>query len=71
MVDIANPRDIEDSVRELGIRVFSIDDLRGVAEENRRRREAEAREAERIVEDELELLLRSLKRMVADPCLLR
>lgn len=69
MVDIANPRDIEDSVRELGIRVFSIDDLRGVAEENRRRREAEAREAERIVEDELELLLRSLKRMVADPLL--
>lgn len=69
MVDIANPRDIEESVRELGIRLFTIDDLRGVAEENRRRREAEAREAERIVESELKLLLRSLKHMEVEPLL--
>lgn len=69
MVDIANPRDIEESVRELGIRLFTIDDLRGVAEENRRRREAEAREAERIVEGELKLLLRSLKHMEVEPLL--
>lgn len=69
MVDIANPRDIEESVRELGIRLFTIDDLRGVAEENRRRREAEAKEAERIVESELKLLLSSLKHLEVEPLL--
>ncbi len=40
-----------------------------MAEENRRRREAEAREAERIVESELKLLLRSLKHMEVEPLL--
>ena len=29
-IDIANPRDIEDDVKELGIDLFNIDDLRGI-----------------------------------------
>ena len=33
-IDIANPRDIEDDVKELGIDLFNIDDLRGIAEKN-------------------------------------
>ncbi|MDI9619065.1 glutamyl-tRNA reductase [Methanothermobacter sp.] len=69
MIDIANPRDIEESVRELGVRLFTIDDLRGVAEENRKRREAEAREAEAIVRAELELLLRTMKHREVEPLL--
>ena len=36
MVDIANPRDIEDKVAELGVKVFNIDNLRGIADENRK-----------------------------------
>ncbi|KAF5076462.1 glutamyl-tRNA reductase [Methanobacterium aggregans] len=67
MVDIANPRDIEERVSELGVKLFNIDDLRGVADESLKMREAEAVRAEKIVEEELELLHRSLKRMEVEP----
>ncbi|SCG84797.1 glutamyl-tRNA reductase [Methanobacterium congolense] len=67
MVDIANPRDIDERVSELGVKLFNIDDLRGVADESLKMREAEAVRAERIVEEELELLQRSLKHMEVEP----
>ena len=44
MVDIAVPRDIEESVRELSdVYLYGIDDLRQVIDDNRRSREAGAR----------------------------
>ncbi|MDZ4172304.1 MAG: glutamyl-tRNA reductase [Methanobacteriaceae archaeon] len=67
MVDIANPRDIEDSVAELGVKIFNIDNLRGIADENRKMREKEAKEAENIVKKELILLEKSLKHMAVEP----
>jgi glutamyl-tRNA reductase len=67
MVDIANPRDIEDKVAELGVKVFNIDNLRGIADENRKMREKEAEEAEKIVRDELILLEKSLKHIEVEP----
>lgn len=67
MVDIANPRDIEEKVSELGIRLFNIDDLRGIAKRSRMMREAEASDAEKIVEDEMILLKRSLKHLEVEP----
>lgn len=67
MVDIANPRDIEEKVSELGIRLFNIDDLRGIAKRSRMMREAEAYDAEKIVEDEMILLKRSLKHLEVEP----
>ncbi|MDI6723712.1 MAG: glutamyl-tRNA reductase [Methanobacterium sp.] len=63
MVDIANPRDIEENVKELGIKLFNIDDLRGIADKNRKMRESEAKEAEKIIEEELLLLKKSLKHL--------
>lgn len=63
MVDIANPRDIEENVKELGIKLFNIDDLRGIADKNRKMREYEAKEAEKIIEEELLLLKKSLKHL--------
>ncbi|MCK9150374.1 glutamyl-tRNA reductase [Methanobacterium alcaliphilum] len=69
MVDIANPRDIEDEVSNLGVKVFNIDDLRGIAEDNRKIRKKEAKEAEKIVENELLLLNRSLKHLKVEPLL--
>ncbi len=67
MIDIANPRDIEEKVKELGIKLFNIDDLRGIAEKNRRKREKEAQKAEQIIEEELGLLFNSLKYKKIEP----
>ena len=58
-IDIANPRDIEEDVKELGIDLFNIDDLRGIAEKNKKLREKEVIEAEKIIENEFDLLKES------------
>ena len=67
MVDIANPRDIDENVKELGVKLFNMDDLRFIADENLKMRESEVSSAERIIEDELELLKKSLKRLEVEP----
>ena len=58
-IDIANPRDIEEDVKEIGIDLFNIDDLRGIAEKNKKLREKEVIEAENIIESEFDLLKES------------
>ena len=58
-IDIANPRDIEEDVKEIGIDLFNIDDLRGIAEKNKKLREKEVIEAEKIIKSEFELLKES------------
>ena len=58
-IDIANPRDIEDDVKEIGIDLFNIDDLRGIPEKNKKLREKEVIEAEKIIKSEFELLKES------------
>ncbi len=53
-IDIAVPRDIDPKINELdNAYVYDIDDLQSVVEENRLKREKEARKAERIIEEEL------------------
>ncbi|HEY2624198.1 glutamyl-tRNA reductase [Dyella sp. Tek66A03] len=55
MVDIAVPRDIEPSVGELGdVFLYGIDDLRQVIDDNIRSRQAAAREAEAIIDLQVE-----------------
>ncbi|WP_130620976.1 glutamyl-tRNA reductase [Dyella amyloliquefaciens] len=55
MVDIAVPRDIEPSVAELDdVFLYGIDDLRQVIDDNRRLREAAAREADAIIDLQVE-----------------
>jgi glutamyl-tRNA reductase len=63
MVDIANPRDIEEDVSKLGVKLFNIDDLRDIAKRSRKMRETEASDAEKIVAEEMVLLKRSLKHL--------
>jgi glutamyl-tRNA reductase len=55
MVDIAVPRDIEPAVGELkDVFLYGIDDLRQVIDDNLRSREAAAREAEAIIDLQVE-----------------
>jgi glutamyl-tRNA reductase len=54
-IDIAVPRDIDPSCREIaGVPVDDIDDVQQIVDRNERGREAEARRAELILEAELE-----------------
>lgn len=67
MVDVANPHDIDKEVAKLGVKLFDIDDLRGIAAKNKKMREAEAEDAKKILEGELQLLKRSLKHLEVEP----
>ncbi|MCC7551189.1 MAG: glutamyl-tRNA reductase [Methanobacterium sp.] len=67
MVDIANPRDIDEDVAQLGVKLYNIDDLRGVADRNRKMRESEAKKAEEIIGEELNLLEKSLRHLEVEP----
>lgn len=63
IVDIANPRDIADNVSEIGVKLFNIDDLREIADENTNLRIKEFGEAENIIDEEFNLLKESFKIM--------
>ncbi|MCL2156904.1 MAG: glutamyl-tRNA reductase [Methanobrevibacter sp.] len=63
MIDIANPRDIDENVKELGVHLFNIDDLRGIANKNKKFRESEVIQAEEIINYEFDLLKNSFKLM--------
>ena len=69
MVDIVNPRDISDDVRELGVKLFNIDDLREIADYNTKLRVKEFDEAEIIINEEYHLLKESFKIMEVDDLL--
>ena len=69
IVDIANPRDISEDVSELGVKLFNIDDLREIADENTRLRINEFSEAESIINDEFNLLKESFKIMEVEDIL--
>ena len=54
LIDLAVPRDIDSDCGEIpGISLFDIDDLQTVIARNRRVRQAEARKAEGIIEEEI------------------
>ena len=55
MIDLAVPRDIDPACAEIeGVSLYDIDDLQAVVARNRRVRQAEARKAEGIVEEEIQ-----------------
>ncbi len=63
ILDLAQPRNVEESVADLpNIELRNIDDLRGVAERNLKMRLIEAKKAETIVETEVRRLELMLKR---------
>ena len=55
LIDLAVPRDIDGACARLpGVSLYDIDDLQAVANRNRRVRQAEARRADGIVEEEIQ-----------------
>jgi glutamyl-tRNA reductase len=55
LIDLAVPRDVDSACGELdGVSLYDIDDLQAVVTRNRRVRQAEARKAEGIVEQEIQ-----------------
>ncbi|HDS46199.1 MAG TPA: glutamyl-tRNA reductase [Methanomicrobia archaeon] len=67
IIDIANPRDVEERVGELeGIKLYCLDNLYEVSEENLKRRLSEVGNVERIIEDEMENFQYMLNRQNAE-----
>jgi glutamyl-tRNA reductase len=55
LIDLAVPRDIDSACGDIpGVTLADIDDLQAVADRNRRVRQAEARKAEGIIEEEIQ-----------------
>ncbi len=70
LVDIAQPRDVEEGADEVdGVRLFTIDSLRTISQQTMSTRKAEAERAHAFVEAELEIFLRHLNRRSADDML--
>ena len=69
LLDLANPRDIEDNVRELEVKLYNIDDLRYITDKNKEKRVQEAIKAEAIIDEETILLKDSLREMEITPIL--
>ncbi|AEH06945.1 Glutamyl-tRNA reductase [Methanothermococcus okinawensis IH1] len=64
IVDIANPRDVDDNVRELpNVVLYTIDDLKLVSDENLKKRKNEIPIVEAIIEDEFRALSKQLKKL--------
>lgn len=56
LIDIAVPRDIDPEVNQIdNVYLYDIDDLKGIAEANLRRRSGEIVKAERIIDEETSL----------------
>ncbi len=70
LIDIAQPRDVEDDVRSIeGVHLFTIDDLRSVSDAAMDSRRSEADRAREIIGDELDHFIRLLRRTAADETL--
>jgi glutamyl-tRNA reductase len=70
LIDIAQPRDVEDGADRIeGVRLFGIDDLRNISEENMRSRKNEAERAREFIDEELGAFIRLLNRQAGDDIL--
>lgn len=70
LIDIAQPRDVEDEVRSIeGVHLFTIDDLRSINDAAMDSRRSEADRAREIIDEELDHFTRLLRRTAADETL--
>jgi glutamyl-tRNA reductase len=70
LIDIAQPRDVEPGAGTIdGVRLFTIDDLRGVNDQAMQNRRQEAERAREYLSEELDQFIRQLNRKAADDIL--
>lgn len=63
IIDIANPKDVEERVGEIdGVELYNLDSLYEISEENLRKRLSEVDKVEMIIEEEIELFKDILSR---------
>ncbi len=72
IIDIANPRDVDELAAEVpGVELHNIDSLKNISRENMKQRMAEAARVEAIISEELQLLMAKYKRKQAEELLAR
>ena len=72
IIDIANPRDVDQVAAEVsGVQLHNIDSLKNISRENMMQRMAEAARVEEIITEELQLLRAKYKRKEAEELLAR
>ena len=72
ILDLAVPRDFEPVIGDcLGVYLYSVDDLRKVCEANKREREKEWPQAERIIEEETQRFMQELHHRATGPTIKR
>jgi glutamyl-tRNA reductase len=72
LIDIANPRDIDEAASEVpGVQLHNIDSLKNISSENMRQRMAEVAKVDAIIAEELQLLKAKYKRKQAEELLAR
>lgn len=68
VVDISQPRCVEEAVGRLPwVNLKTIDDLKGIVEDNLKKRSCEAEKAREIIREELGLLEKLLKKIATEP----
>ncbi|MFZ2470375.1 MAG: glutamyl-tRNA reductase [Methanothrix sp.] len=72
IIDIANPRDVDEAAAEVpGVLLHNIDSLKNISSENMLLRMAEANQVETIIAEEMQLLKAKYKRKQAEDLLAR
>jgi len=70
IIDIAQPRDVEEGAEKIdGVRLFTIDDLKCISENNLQSRRDEVDQAVQIIDEELGQCVRLIKRAAVDDTL--
>lgn len=68
IIDLSQPRNVEETVRLVpGVKLFSLDDLKVVADENLKKRLCEVEKAEEIVKDEVVHLRKMVNEARVEP----
>jgi glutamyl-tRNA reductase len=67
LIDIAQPRDVEEGVGSIdGVRLFTVDNLREISENNIQARKNEIEQAQTIISEELDHCVRLIKRAAVE-----